>query len=66
MAGVVVIERIAEPLPGDRAQLVETVFVDGAQELRTLRGSPAHRDKVRRHEETLTMDDRGVRVRRGS
>lgn len=39
----VIIERIAEPLPGARAQLVEYVFIDGEQvaELTVKRGSPA-------------------------
>lgn len=30
---VVVIERVADPLPGGRAQLVEHVFVDGEQDV---------------------------------
>lgn len=50
-----VIERIAEPLPGGRAQLVESVFVDGEQvpELSCKRGSPAAMATVREHEETV-------------
>lgn len=50
-----VIERIAEPLPGGRAQLVEYVFEDGEQrpELTVKRGSPAAADVVRQHEQTV-------------
>jgi hypothetical protein len=56
-----IIERLAEPLPGKRAQLVETVFEDGRMVSRVRCGSPAPMETVRRYEETLTMDDAGVR-----
>lgn len=50
-----VIERIAEPLGGGRAQLVEYVFEDGEQrpELTCRRGSPAAAEVVERHAETI-------------
>lgn len=66
MGSVVVIERIAEPLEGGRAQLVEYVFEDGVQDVSATcrRGSPAALAVVREHEETLTIDDDGIRVRR--
>lgn len=64
--GAVIVERIAEPLPGGRAQLVETCFdVDATGRSEQLysvqRGSPAAAEVVARHEETLTMDAAGVR-----
>jgi hypothetical protein len=66
----VIIERVADPLPGGRAQLVETMFEregDGAptQVYSVRRGSPARAEVVAREVELLTMDDDGVhRTRR--
>jgi hypothetical protein len=59
MAGVLIIERIADPLPGGRAQLVQTVFVDGEQvpELSHPVGSPAPAEVVREHVETLRFEE---------
>lgn len=56
---VTIIERTAEPLPGDRAQLVERVWIDGeAQpELTVERGSPASAETVKRYEETIVLGD---------
>ena len=54
---VTVIERIAEPLPGGRAQLWEYVFEDGQQlpDGTCRRGSPAPAETVCKHEEILTF-----------
>lgn len=61
-----VIERIADPLPGGRAQLVETLFADGGQVYSVRCGSPARAEVVREYEETLTItvEDGRVQVTR--
>lgn len=69
MANTTIIERIADPLPGGRAQLVETCFDydehgRGTQEYTVRRGSPAAMATVREHEEVLTFTDAGVSRRR--
>ena len=50
-----IIERVAEPLGGGRAQLMETVFVNGVKVLALSHkvGSPAPIATVRQHEETF-------------
>lgn len=55
-----VIERAADPLPGGRAQLVQTVFVDGEKvpELSHPVGSPASAETVARHVETIKFGRR--------
>jgi hypothetical protein len=60
MTHVTIIERLADPLPGGRAQLVETVYEDGVQVERVRRGSPAAEATVRKVEEVLTMTDAGT------
>jgi hypothetical protein len=54
MAGVLIIERIADPLPGGRGQLVQTTWIDGEQvpELSFPVGSPAPMATVREFEGT--------------
>jgi hypothetical protein len=61
----VVIERYAEPLSGDRAQLHQAVFVDGQQvaELSHPVGSPAPRATVEAHAEVVRFDANGRRAR---
>lgn len=55
MTDELLIERVAESMPGGRAQLVERVWIDGEQvpELTVNRGSPAAAETVREHEETI-------------
>ena len=53
-----VIEYVAEPLPGNRAQLRKSVFVNGVQHLELSHdvGSPAPREAVEAAARVLTWE----------